>query len=361
MPPLTLAVFVIGLCEYHYIETMGRFVAGFLLLLGCSSCTLPDEMPEPKLPVQVSASVDGARACDDRTCTACGWCSKTRTGMTGSTAAFVAGDKIGVSEALTGRQNVLYTFSGTSWSAAATMYWRNATSAHTFYAYYPYQANSSGTSAVLPLLSDQTVSASTPVPDATCDMLVAGPKTQSRAAGGSVALTFTHAFSLLQFNIRLGSLLNLYVLNNITVQGGNLTDATNRYGLVNLTSDPALINYDLTTGTIRDYGNRSTVYATSLSRDFASFSLLTSTTPFYFLVLPGTYKNPKASVRITVALAGIISTGSSVELPQNTFAPNTKYTYDIRIGGILLAADDVQVELVSQETFCIETPGKVSR
>lgn len=313
-------------------------------------------MPGSGVPVLVSASVGTTPACDGPTAPACGWGSRTRTGMTGSTAAFVAGDKIGVGEALTGRQNVPYTFSGTSWSTAATMYWRNATATHTFYAYYPYQPGSPGASAVLPLLNNQTVSATAQIPDAACDMLVAGPKTQIRTAGSSVALTFTHAFSLLQFNIRLGSLLNLYVLDNITVQGGNLTDATNRYGLVNTTSDPALINFDLTTGTIRDYGNRGTVYATSLSRDFSSFSLLTSTTSFCFLVLPGTYNNPRASVRITVALAGIVSSGRVAELPQSTFAPNTKYTYDIRIGGILLAADDVRVELVAQEPVCPEIP-----
>lgn len=305
------------------------------------SCTESDFRADAELPVQVCASVAGSRLSRES--------SRTRTGMTGSTAAFVSGDRIGVSETLTGRSNVLYTSNGTSWSTASVMYWRNATSIHTFYAYYPYQSNSPGTSAVLPVLSNQTVSATTQVPDASCDMLVAGPKTQARTAGTAVALNFTHAFSLLQFNIRLGSILNLYVLNNITIQGGNLTDASNRYGLVNTTANPTLINYDLTTGTIRDYGNQSTVYATSLSRNFSSFSLLTSTTPFYFLVLPGSYNNPKPAVSITVALAGLVSVGRNAPLPQTTFAPNTKYTYQITVGGILPAAADIRVEFLSRE------------
>lgn len=320
---------------------MGRLIAGFLLLLGYTSCTVPDEMPGMETPVQVTASMaDGP---------AVGWGLETRTAMTGSTAAFVSGDRIGVSETLTGRSNVLYTFSGSAWSTASAMYWRNGTATHTFYAYYPYQSTSSGTSAVLPVLNNQTVSATTQVPDATCDMLVAGPKMQARTTGTAVTLNFTHAFSLLQFNIRLGSILNLYVLNNITIQGGNLTDAANRYGIVNTTANPAQINYNLVTGAIQDYGNQGTVYATSLSRNFSSFSLLTSTTPFYFLVLPGTYNNPKPGVTITVALAGLVSVGKTALLPQTTFAPNTKYTYQITVGGILPAAADMRVELLSEE------------
>lgn len=320
---------------------MGRFIAGFLLLLGCSCCTLPDEMPGTQTPVQVMASVAEEPAA--------GWGPQTRTGMTGSTAAFASGDRIGVSETLTGRSNVLYTFNGTSWSTAATMYWRNSTATHTFYAYYPYQSTATGTTAVLPVLNNQTVSTATQVPDATCDMLIAAPKTQARTAGAAVTLNFTHAFSLLQFNIKLGSLLNLYVLNNITIEGGNPAGSSNPYGIVNITSDPALIYCDLTTGAIRDNGNQTAIYATTLSRNFSSFSLLTSTTPFYFLVLPGTYNNPKPSVRLTVALLGLVSVGQNALLPQTTFAPNTKYTYQITVGGLLLAAPNIRVELVSEE------------
>lgn len=325
---------------------MNKFIFGALLLVGCSACSGEDAFPSPAACMQFSTSIAGGRTFDPMT--------ETRTGIAGSTASFISGDRIGVSETLTVRSNVPYTFNGTIWSTPTTMYWRNSSSTHTFYAYYPYNASSSGTSAVLPILNNQAVSASAPAPDAACDMLVAGPKTQTRATGTGVQLTFTHAFSLLQFNIRLGSLLNLYVLNNITIQGGNLTDAANRYGIVNTTNNPALINYDLTTKTIRDYGNTTTAYATSLSRDFAAFSLLTSTTPFYFLILPGTYNNPVPTIRLTVALAGLISVGKNASIPQTTFAANTKYTYEIRIGGLLPAAKEMQVELISKEPICPE-------
>lgn len=79
-----------------------------ILLAGCGK----DEMPQPAItPVDISCCV-----------------IPTRTSISGTTTSFISGDKIGVSETLTKRNNVQFSY--------------NATSTHTFYGYYPYNASS---------------------------------------------------------------------------------------------------------------------------------------------------------------------------------------------------------------------------
>lgn len=319
----------------------------FILLLWCPGCSI-EEFPDME-PVCISVTMNQMESISHN--------SQTRTSMSGSTATFAANDRIGVSEILTNQLNVPYTYNGSLWIPSPTMYWRNGNSTHTFYAHYPYSASSQGTTASLPILNNQTVST---VPDATCDMLVAGPVTKVRSAGTNVPLSFTHAFSLLQFDVQLGSLLNLYVLNNITIQGGNTSGGANRYGIINTVNNINQISYNLATNSITTSENSSNIYTTTLSRNFASFSLLTSTTPFYFIVLPGTYANPVPAVKFTVALLGLISTSSYSNLSQTTFAPNTKYTFNVRIGG-LFAPSCAEVEFVSQEPITINDINQISK
>lgn len=328
---------------------MGKYFI-ILLFIMCLGCSKEDCRVSDLVPIGIDATVCKIEEEKDGDI----YKPETRTSYpaNGSAASFASGDNIGVYESLTGSANVKYSFNGASWSSTAPMYWKNANSTHTFTGYYPHNTASTATLAALPILNNQTVST---IPDATCDMLVAAPKTQSRNSATSVPLAFTHAFSLIQFNVKLGSLLNLYVLNNITIRGGNTTGEGTRYGMINIVNNVSQVGYNLTTKAIQSTVNTSAVYTTTLSRDFTQFSLLTTVTPVYFLVLPGKYETPAPGVKFTVALLGIISTSPNwISLDKTTFSPNTKYTYNVTVGGLLSNAPEFKVELVAQQQIATE-------
>lgn len=274
---------------------------------------------------------------------------QSRTSMSGSTASFISGDQIGVSETLTNRNNVRFLYNGTTWSTTTPMYWYNGTSTHTFYAYYPYNASNQGTAVSIPNLSNQKVAIK---PDTICDMLIAGPKTQTRSTGIGVPLTFTHAFSLLQFNIKMGvlNLVNPYVLQTITIQGGNTAGTAARYGIINTVNGINQINYDLTSNAILATSNNSSTYTQTFTTSVPSVSLIATPISIYAFVLPGTYSNPLPAVKFKLSLLLIPSETAFVNLSNTTFAPNTKYIYDVKIGGIL-GRSKLHTELVSIESL----------
>ena len=126
------------------------------------------------------------------------------------------------------------------------MYWYNRTATHTFYAYYPYNASNQSNVVPMPVLANQQVSTAV---DVACDMLVTGPKQQAYPAGSSVAFVFSHAFSVLQFNITMG-VINTYTLKSLTLRGGNTASGSSGYGIVNTVNTVARIGYNVVTGAV---------------------------------------------------------------------------------------------------------------
>lgn len=277
--------------------------------------------------------------------------TSTRTSMSGATASFVAGDKIGVSETLTQRSNVPYTASGSgssmTWTtpAATAMYWFNSTAIHTFYAYYPYNAANNGNVVPIPVLANQTFGST---PDVNADMLVAGPKTQVRGTGGNaVAFTgstaFSHAFSLLKFTIST-SLLSTYTLKSMTVRGGNTTVSSDKpYGMFNTVNAVSLVGYDLVARSlsVTTANNTAANFAQSLNKPIASTGLLGSIpVTVYVLVLPGRYTgtgllNPSVQVQVSSLLGGNQQT-AVIPLNVTNFRPGYMYSFSVQIGNGLI-------------------------
>ena len=259
----------------------------------------------------------------------------TRTTMTGSTAAFTSGDVVGVFETLTNRNNVSFSWNGSSWNTASPMYWYNGSSTHTFYAYYPYNSTSQELSASLPVLNQQKV---TTVPDAACDMLVTPTPTQkARSSGTSVSLTMSHALALLRFDIKMSvlSLLNPYVLDSLIVRGGNPSGGNNPYGIVNQINTPASINYSFSTGTIQIPANNSTTCAQFFKAAPATaVNLLSTSVSVYVLILPGAYTNPTPAVQLVLHTLGILpkKTGYLTLPNASNFMAGRMYTYQVSIG-----------------------------
>ena len=319
---------------------MNKLGFAICLTIGSIGCSKEDFQPQGQERVVIQAQMS-----QDDTGTL------TRTSMSGATASFVAGDKIGVSETLTQRSDVPYTASGSgssmTWTtpAATTMYWLNSTATHTFYAYYPYNAANNGNIVSIPVLANQTFG---PTPDVNADMLVAGPKTQMRGTGGTaVAFTgttaFSHAFSLLKFTIST-SLLSTYTLKSMTLWGGNTTVGPNKpYGMFNTVNAVSLVGYDLVARSlsVTAANNTAANFSQSVTRPIASTGLLGSIPiTVYALVLPGLYTgtgllNPSVQVQISSLLGGNQQT-EVIPLNVTNFRPGYMYSFSVQIGNGLI-------------------------
>lgn len=294
-----------------------------LLLAGCSE----QPLLEDRTSVKFSAAIS------DQTRTTMG-------GSAGTTAQFTAGDNIGVFETLTGRSNVPYAYGSSSWTASNPIYWYNGTSSHQFYAYYPYTASNSGLRVGMPVLSTQQIATS---PGPAWDMLVAGPLNQTR--GANVPLTFTHAFAMIQLNISLGILvINPYVLNRITVRGGNAEEG-GPFGIANITGTPSRVGYNLTTKSVWAASNDASSYTQTFYSDVTGTSLLSTAISFYFYVLPGTYNNPTPAVSLRISILGINNNTAYANFTSKTFVAGTKYVYNLSVG-LLTASPQPQLTLV---------------
>lgn len=301
---------------------MGKFFAPIIALLGCISCSETLELPDSGDNVQISVNIQA---------------DNTRTGISGGTLVFLANDQIGVSETLTSRNNVQFTYNGSAWSTPTPMYWYNGTATHTFYAYYPYNASNQNTTVSLPILNNQAFGTA---PDYGYDLLVSGPKTQVRTAGTNVPLTFTHGLTLLQFTIT-APLISTFTLQTMTLNAGNTAGGANPYGIVNTTNTIGQLGYQLTSKTLYlpAAGNTSANFAQTVTKPIATTGVI-GTVPIIVnaIVLPGQYGNPIPGIQFQVyaLLTGTKST-SAARFSTNpvTFAPGTKYSYNVQIGGLI--------------------------
>lgn len=268
----------------------------------------------------------------------------TRTSMSGETATFTSGDKVGIFEVLTGRNNVLFNYGSPSWTTTTPMYWLNSVSQHQFYAYYPYNSSANGSKTTLPVLAGQQISG---VPDPLCDLLAAS---LSQRKSSSVSLSFTHSFALLKFNISLvGSLLGSLSSAKMTVAGGNST-GTGCWGMFNTVNDITKISYDLPTRQLAYSPNNNTVFQQSVAATLPG--LVSGTTTVYVIVLPGAYAVPAPYVQFSLKLIGLLELSSAnISLQVTNFQPNTKYEYNVQISRLLgtksgVFPDSLQVSVV---------------
>ncbi len=245
----------------------------------------------------------------------------TRTAYSGSTASWTSGDSIGVyADHPTGNPpaNVQYSYNGTAWTTTTNMYWVDGTTVHKFLGYAPYAAaNTTYTAVKLPSLAGQTGAI-----DPTKDFLISNNAwttgvTRPTSAPYSVSLVFTHALSLIEFDISVtGFAANTTLTNFVTAvsSGGAL-----------VTSDATSSTINLTTGTITAGTTANTVTATPGTPP----TLSATPTKLYLLILPGTYTSPTLAVNLSEA-------GTTVSIPASaigttTFAPATKYTYAVSV------------------------------
>ena len=328
---------------------MKRLLPEFFLVIVWTACSKNPELPPARNDVQLTGTIAFFPATDKSGIETEDWQNatetmkegdenirSTRTSMSGSKASFVSGDQIGVSETLTGSTNVKFAYNGSAWSTTTPMYWYNAVSTHTFYAYYPYAASNQGNVVTIPLLTGQSFGTT---PDASYDMLAAGPKTQTRTTGTSVALSFRHTFALLQFNIRT-SLLTTYSLKSLTLTGGNTGggSGTSYYGMFNRVNSTAQIGYNLTAQSLQTTANNNTIFTQTLTKTIPSGSVLGLTpVTVYALILPGEYTNPAPTIQVTISpLVGSDKTSTAPALGTTTFLAGTKYVYDVQIGSTVI-------------------------
>lgn len=320
-----------------------KVYAIFIILLLSVGCTKDPALLSVHEPIHFSASINLNTEV------------QSRTSMNKSTASFISGDKIGIFDTLAKRNNVLFSYNGTAWSTTTPMYWSSGTSSHIFYAYYPYRSANQGMKVTIPILNNQVVST---VPDTACDMLIAGPKTQTRIA--SVPLTFTHAFALLQFNVTT-SLVTTYSLKSVVLQGGNTAGGTAGYGIVNIVNGIGQIGYDFIAGkvTVTAANNNSTTYSQTLTKTIPSPGILGGLVPItiYALVLPGQYANPVLSVKFIVSpLIGADKPTTTVNLQYSTLAAGSKYIYDVQIGNAIIGTTNPNIHITKARSVPLDTP-----
>lgn len=148
------------------------------------------------------------------------------------TTSWVSADKVGIFESLTESVNVLYTPAeeGTQvhFTSTSPIAWKDESSEHSFYAYYPYSAEASGVEAV-PFAVPATVSGAL-TDAAASDLLYASAKT-TKVEG--VSLNFAHALAVLEVRLSTANgTLAVESLEIVAEQGEKI----NGEGTLNLTN-----------------------------------------------------------------------------------------------------------------------------
>lgn len=258
----------------------------------------------------------------------------TKTTIKGDTATWKDGDAIGLfcdQPTASAPANINFTVSGVastpSWTTSTPIYWTDGTTTHKFLAYAPYASgNTSYTAIPLPALTGQTGTI-----DPTKDFLYSknqwGTNNGVARTGGPVALTFTHALSLVQFNIKVngsGSFAAGTTLTGITLAGG----ASDKV----YSSDATSSKIDLSTGTITAGTTTNTTAVTPGTPPTLSSS---TATKLYVLILPGTFTAP--TLAITIKEGSATFTVPATALSTTTFAAGSRYSYDVTISRTAIA------------------------
>ena len=189
------------------------------LLVGCQQLEDGLEVKE-EYPISIEASIGGVGA-------------SRYTGNEPNSAAFGNGDLIGLAYKV-GTDNLTnfakWTFDGVNWNQDGTsMKWKNLGENHTFYAFYPYDFETSVASLSeipMPNLANQN---GTMTSVASCDFLVA-TKTMKYSSDGIVSFTgdnaFGHVSSLVVLTLKNVGDLASATINDISLTGTDLVAAS---------------------------------------------------------------------------------------------------------------------------------------
>ena len=260
----------------------------------------------------------------------------TRTAFTGSTAAWVDGDSLGLfapQASPAAGVNVKYTVSGVAstpvWAASPTLYWRDPTSLHRFLGYAPYASGNSDTTAIkIPALSSQNGTLRS-----TQDFLISNNQRLGVARGsGSVPLAFTHAFALIEFKFQIGN----GVLAGTTLTGFTFAGAAaEKLFTTDNTSTISLPTGAITAGA----GTTNTITVTPVSPP----TLTTSpSAAYYMMLLPGTYTGPTLAVTIRDGGTTAYTTAAS-SVGTTKFDPGKKYTYTVTVSRSVITISPVTI------------------
>lgn len=245
--------------------------------------------------------------------------SETRASYTGSTAAWAENDALGLfcAEATPAAVNLQYTVTGVGstpvWTPSSAIYWKDGTTLHKFLAYAPYAAGNTVSTAVkLPNLGTQTGAM-----NAALDFLISNNQKSGIARTASVGLTFTHALSLVEFQMKIGGGIAAgTTLTSFTLAGGaseklfSAADATIDLSTAAITPGTATNSVTVTPGTA------PTLSATATS--------------LYAMLLPGTYTGPTLAINIKEAGTTDFSI-PALAIGTTQFEAGKKYTYVVTI------------------------------
>ncbi len=260
--------------------------AAYLLLFVITSCT-PQEAPEPGMTPGTLISITGSPEEPD-----------TRTTLSsGIQTNWVSGDNIGLFSVRgsTWSNNLPYTAQNSASTSEFTgdMEWGAASTAHTFYAYYPYDSGSNTATAVPFYLSSvqfQSGANSTSHITGEVDFLIAEPMTvlsppEAGEISQAVSLTFNHLFSLIEFQV-----IGMGSLSRVELLGSN--PLTCGAGTVDITQNPGTGNYS-----VNIQPGQWNAYAYVVLSSPVSLSSADPVS-IYMMVLPGTQETTTIRCKI---------------------------------------------------------------
>ena len=250
------------------------------LLVGCQQ-SVDDLVVNENYPISIEASIGDAGG-------------SRYSGDEPNDAAFAIGDNIGLAYTVgteTATDFVEWTLSGSGWSPATAMNWKNIGDDHTFYAFYPYSTDASLSEISMPDLANQD---GTMTSVAACDFLVA-TKTQSYSDAATVSFTgvdaFDHVSSLVVLTLKNTANLASATIRSISLTGTNLVAPTTYSFIDNEETDA-------------DEADRVTLTGNAVNEITASFSnvVMDNDQIFYFVVNPGTVTRKNVTLSITYQL-----------------------------------------------------------
>lgn len=269
----------------------------------------------------------------------------TRTAITGSTAAWINGDALGLycTQSTPASVNNQFTVSGIGttpvWAPSTAIYWTDGTTDHQFLAYAPYASGNSDPAAVkIPALNVQTGTI-----NPAQDLLISNNMfTNGVSRTTSVGLVFSHAFALIELDV-LGTGLAAGATLVSTVIAGGTSDKL-------YTSD-ANSTIALVSGAITVTTGVNTATVTPTTPPAFSGTAL----PIYTLIVPGTYTTPTLTVNIKEGATTV--TTATIPLGTTTFAAGSKYTYQVTVSRTAIKISNPTITDWTNVTGSPITPG----
>lgn len=243
---------------------------------------------------------------------------QTRTTDDGTNASWVTSDVVGLfcAQSNPAASNLQFTYNGTAWTPASSIFWHDFSTVHKFYAYAPYAGGNTVTAVAIPVINSQTGTINPAHNLLFSNNLDAGINKGSNS--GSAPLIFKHALSLVQLNITIDNSVPSGTKLTSAVISGQAADA------IATTAAGATLN--VVTGAITGgsaTGNVITVQPASAP------TLSSTAVTLNVLLLPST---STPSLVINSLFPDTTTGNASVAMGSNlTFVQATKYTYTVTV------------------------------